>query len=946
MPADSASTRRPQTAFAAPADALFRALVEGAPDAVVVEREGRIVFANAAAARLFAAGAPAALVGRATLDLVHPAYRPLVEGRVRQAIAGETVPLTQPRLVRLDGRELEAEVAIAPVALDEGCAVQMVLRAPHPRRRAEVELRHQALVFDALSDAVVVADLEGRVVEWNPAAERLHGYARSEMLGRRVRDIVPAELAGQFDEVVRTTRAEGRWAGELPLVRGDGTRGISDTVVVVQCDAQGRPARTIAVSRDITERKRGERALRDSELLFAGIVAAQEEIATSRLDADTVMLRAVVHAQQLTGAAGATVELVEGEELVYRAGGGMLAAFDGLRLRRANTLSGRCIAEREILRCDDAETDPRVDREACRRTGIRSMIATPLFHDDRPVAVLKVVSPAAGAFDDRAVRTLQLLAGVAGAAISNAASFAEKQALVAERTAALASLRHWEAHFRSLIESAVDPIIIIDATAQLVYASPAYERALGFPLEEALGHEPLAHVHPDDIPRAREALARVLERPGQPVTIELRLSHADGSPRTFSCDARNLIADPAVGGIVVNLHDVTDQKLLAAQLRQAQRLEAIGQLAGGVAHDFNNILTVIKVHGEMLAGELDPRDPRREDVEEIRRAAERAAALTRQLLAFSRKQILQPKPLDLNAVVAGLEPMLRRLIGEDIEMATLAGVGEARVVADPGQLEQVLVNLAVNARDAMPGGGALSIETQRVTLDDDYVDRHEVVVPGEYVMLAVSDTGYGMTPETRARIFEPFFTTKEPGKGTGLGLATVYGIVKQSGGYIWVYSEPTLGTTFKIYLPWAPPGGVAVAERTSVPLPVPCGTETVLLVEDEEAVRALARRILQRQGYQVLEARHGADAVQVAERHGDEIHLVLTDMVMPQMGGRELVERLTAHRPRLRWLFMSGYTDDDIVRRGLLDATHRAFLQKPFTTEGLCQAVRRTLDDP
>jgi len=379
-----------------------------------------------------------------------------------------------------------------------------------------------------------------------------------------------------------------------------------------------------------------------------------------------------------------------------------------------------------------------------------------------------------------------------------------------------------------------------------------------------------------------------------------------------------------------------------AQLLQAQKMEAIGQLTGGIAHDFNNMLTVIMGYSELMLQKLKADDPLRSEVEQIKEAGNRASLLTRQLLAFSRKQVLQPRVLDLNAVLTNLDKMLQRLIGEDIALVTMPAPGLGRVKVDPGQIEQVIMNLAVNARDAMPNGGKLTIETANVELDNAYAREHVSVRPGPYVMLAVSDTGCGMDAATQARIFEPFFTTKEPGKGTGLGLSTVYGIVKQSDGNIWVYSEPGRGTTFKIYLPRVEAVAEAV-EPSGAAARTIRGSETILLVEDENAVRALIRSTLQANGYTVLEAHHGKHAIQVCEQHAGPIHLMVTDVVMPEMSGRDLAERLKPSRPNMKVFFMSGYTDKAIVNHGELDPG-TAFLQKPFIPDALARKVREVLD--
>ena len=378
------------------------------------------------------------------------------------------------------------------------------------------------------------------------------------------------------------------------------------------------------------------------------------------------------------------------------------------------------------------------------------------------------------------------------------------------------------------------------------------------------------------------------------------------------------------------------------QLRQAQKMEAIGQLAGGVAHDFNNLLTVINVHTDLLLLQLDKRDPMHADIEEIARAAARAASLTRQLLAFSRKGVVQPQVLDLARVVEGVEPMLRRLIGEDVEFETRIGSSIDKVLADEGEIEQVLINLVVNARDAMPQGGRLRVEVENVVVDDALCARHPSLHPGPNVLLCVSDSGMGMTSETMARAFEPFFTTKEPGRGTGLGLATVYGIVKQANGVITVDSAPGSGTTFCVYLPVA-------TEQDAPQLPSmerrsgSSQGETILLVEDEDSVRRLARRVLESQGYTVIESINGEDALRLAADYGGVIDLLVSDVVMPEMGGRLVAERLVATRPEMEVLFMSGYTDDEILRRGLLERGQR-LLQKPFTATALSHEVRSVLD--
>ena len=477
---------------------------------------------------------------------------------------------------------------------------------------------------------------------------------------------------------------------------------------------------------------------------------------------------------------------------------------------------------------------------------------------------------------------------------------------------------------------------------------------LGYGRTEALGRELAELIIPPAFrARHKEGLARYLATGEARVLgrrIELTAIRRDGSEFPVELAIARV---PGKGPVQFTgfIRDLSERRkaedaLLRSeeQLRASQKMEAVGRLAGGVAHDFNNLLTVIQGHSELLLARLRDDDPIRKEIEEIRKASERAAGLTRQLLAFSRRQVLQARVLDLNEAVADMEKMLRRLIGEDIELITRLGPGIAHVKADPGQLEQVIMNLAVNARDAMPEGGQLTIETADATLDEEFCRTHPPTHPGRYVMLALIDTGIGMSPEILSHVFEPFFTTKEKGRGTGLGLATVYGIVKQSEGYVWVESAPGGGSSFRIYLP-----PVDEPMQTTEPrvggAATDAGSETILLVEDEPVVRELARRILEMNGYTVLEAGDVVEARRLCDTHAGPIHLLLTDVVMPVMSGRGLADALSGLRPDMRVLYMSGYTDDAIVRHGVL-LKGVSFLQKPFTPQDLAAKIREVLDLP
>jgi two-component system, cell cycle sensor histidine kinase and response regulator CckA len=575
--------------------------------------------------------------------------------------------------------------------------------------------------------------------------------------------------------------------------------------------------------------------------------------------------------------------------------------------------------------------------------GFGGMAALEILQQEQPAVPLIIVTGSldeetavgcikAGAADYVLKTNLVRLPSAVRSALALADSRAEQAATEAE-------LRDSERRFRALVEQSWDAVALFGADGSILYGSPATTRLLGYELSEFVGRNAMELIHPDDQPAVIERLTETATTPRGHVTVAARVRHKNGSWRYLEGVFTNLLDDPSIGAIVNNYRDVTERRLLEEQVQQSQKMEAVGRLAGGVAHDFNNILTAIGGYTDLLLADMPPDDARRQDVEEIHRAAQRAAALTQQLLAFSRRQVMQPKVVDLNAQVADIEKLLRRLIGEDILFATVLHPRAGNVRADPGQLEQVIVNLAVNARDAMPDGGRLTIETRNVELDESYRAEHPTVVPGPYVMLAVSDTGVGMSEETRSRMFEPFFTTKVRGKGTGLGLATVYGIVQQSGGHIWVYSEQGRGTTMRVYLPRVEGPADKIERSGDMPPQDLRGTETILLVEDEAAVRAVTRQLLARNGYTVVEAADGPTALGLELQ---KLDLLLTDVVMPGMSGRELADQLTARRPGLRVLYMSGYTDDAVVRHGMLEPG-LTYLEKPFRPDALLRKVRDAL---
>ncbi len=766
-------------------------------------------------------------------------------------------------------------------------AVKLALeRAAQRRRLNEVESRYRNLV-QRVPIGLYSLDNEGKFTSANPTLAQMLGYPAPEaLLGNSLWDLFVRREA--VEKWLNALLQEGELrAFEYELRRPDGkTIWVSDHSALVR-DSAGAVTQFEGSLEDVTDRKRAEQALCEERNLLRTILDNAPDHIYVKDRNGRYLLANRSHLR--------TLGVDSDEEVIGK------TAFDFLPQRLAELYYAD---EQRVISSGHPvinRLEPIVDKHENELWLLTTRV--PLRDSSGNIVGVVVISR----------------------------DITELRKVEAERN-----------RLAVAVERAADGIAIVDQDFKVRYANRIYAELVGKPMAQILGQHLQSFDRLQLDPDVVEEVQRSL-RDKQVWSGRVKGKRADGSEMVCELKIASFKTEEAPEKVnyVVSVRDVTEMEQLRRQLEQAQRLEAIGRLAGGVAHDFNNVLTAITGYADLVLMDLAPSDPVRKDVEEIKKAASRAASLTRQLLAFGRRLVLQPRVLNLNELVEDLSKMLKRLIGEDIEFVTYLEPELGNVYADPAQIEQVIVNLAVNARDAMPGGGKLIIETRNVTLNQEYVRTHPGSKPGRYVMLAVTDTGIGMDEETKAHIFEPFFTTKG-GEGTGLGLSQVYGIVKQSGGSIWVYSEPGRGTTFKIYLPRvdAPAAEPAEPKEHAGELK---GSETVLLVEDDETVRDLACSVLKRFGYEVLEAKNPTEALRLSEGHEGPIHLLITDVIMPGMNGKELAERLQEGRPELRVLYASGYTDNVIVSHGLLDSGVD-FLAKPFGPDNLLRKVREILD--
>jgi len=841
----------------------------------------------------------------------------------------------QPALApgRPDRRILLAGLAASSVML-LGVAIlvrhEFRRREQQRQRSTQIESRWQGL-WDHAQAAMRVTDAEGRLVMVNKAYCRFIGKSREELEGKPFTVVYAGEsrehLMKEFATVFVSRREVRQRSAVVTLWDG---RRRELKVVDTFLDIPGSPQLLLSEMYDASAQLQAERRA----AIYARTVRELSRAASRRNAAESI----VAAAQELMSWDACFLHLYDSKRrCVERTlsrdtiAGQIVEAQFGPEDFQPSPMFLRVLQEGSqlILRSEDSGDGNSLLAFGDKGRRSQSLMFVPVRDAGEAIGVFSVQSYRPQAYDQGDLDTLQALADHCAGAL--------------QRIRVEEDLHAREQRFRIFIENASDLITTISNEATILYQSPSVKRLLGYTPEAMLGRNALEFVHPDDHPAVLAALREVGAGPNGTATVEFRFRHQDGNWRRLQSIGRNCVEEGEEPFIIVNSRDLTESKLMEEQLRQAQKMEAIGQLAGGVAHDFNNMLAVIQLQAGMLKADRALSPLQSEMAGEIEKAALRAADLTRQLLLFSRRQTLQARPVDLNELVRNLSKMLQRILGEHIRIQISFAPGDLFIQADPGMVDQVLLNLSVNARDAMPGGGQLTIETSTIDLDAGDAAQYAAAQPGTFVCLRVTDTGCGIPHEILPRIFEPFFTTKDVGKGTGLGLATVFGIVQQHGGWINVSSEVGRGTVFRVFLPQLiRPGPQDQLPSTRAALRG--GTETILLAEDEPALRALVRSVLTRLGYHVIEAATGIRALELWEQHRDEIRLLLTDMVMPDgLSGRDLAERLLAADPKLKVIYTSGYNPEFAGKTlGLRDGVD--FLPKPFAAPKLAEAVRAQLD--
>jgi two-component system cell cycle sensor histidine kinase/response regulator CckA len=879
------------------AEEKYRSIFENAIEGIFQSTpEGRFITVNPSLARIMGYDSPEEMI----IAVTTPAqFYVDAESRVEAArIEKEEGALRgfEFQAYRKDGTKIWLSGNRHSVRNEEGVEIyrEGSVQDITGRKRTEAQRELLSVLVQASPDFIGYADPKtAQILYINKHGRKMCGIGEDEDLGNlKISDVHPAWMNQRMEEeVLPAAVRDGVWEGDGAFMDREGHEIPVSMVLLARKAANGEVDLFYTVSRDITERKRVEKALKASE-------SRKDAILKTALDC-VITIDHLGNIIDFNPAAEHTFGYAR-EDVV----GKKMADLIVPPSMRPNHEHGFA---RYLGTGRSSILGKRIEVTAMRADGSEIPVELTI------TAIGELPHPTFTAF----IRDLT------------------------ERKRAEEALRASEESYRDLVENAHDIIYSHDLKGNYTSINRAGELSSGYTREECLRLNMVDTIAPEHVSKAREMMAKKIA--GEKVTAyEVDILAKDGKRVAVEVNTKLILQDGVPVGVQGIARDVTERKHLEDQLRQSQKLEGIGQLAGGIAHDFNNLLTAINGYSSLALQRIEGNPSVRIYLEEIKKAGDRAANLTRQLLAFGRKQILQPLPLSLNDIVTDMNKMLQRLIGEDIQLSAKLTTNLKRVKADPGQIEQVLVNLIVNARDAMPHGGKLTIETANAELDREYASTHVGVKPGTYVVLAISDTGIGMDEKVRHQIFEPFFTTKEKGKGTGLGLSTVYGIVKQSGGNIWVYSEKNHGTTFKVYLP-ALDSVPQSSEVRAVESVIPRGSETVLLVEDEEVVRGLARQVLEDAGYRVLVAQQGEEAISLCIEHAKEIHLLLTDVVMPGAGGKEVADRLGALRPGIKVLFMSGYTDEAIVHHGVLDSNVK-FIQKPFSPAALAKKVREVLD--
>jgi PAS domain S-box-containing protein len=952
--ASDITTRRRAEDELRESEAKFRTLAEQSPNMIFINQRGRVVYCNRRSEEVMGFTREELCAEDFDfLELFAPEHREAMRERYRRHLQGEDVVPYEHTLIKRDGTPVEVSISPRLIDYDGGEAILGVVTDISEHRRARAEQERLNAILEATSDMVSTATQDGRISYMNSAGCRLLGWdPDADYQGHRIRDAHPEWALEIIDgEGIPAAIRDGVWQGITALRLHDGSEVPCSQVIMSHRDAAGELAFLSTIIRDISRQRQAEVALRKARLELEDRVrerTAELAEANARLQREIAERREAEERLQLfwtfVEASADGMGWADLEGIIRYANPALCRMLDGTPDEVIGILVQKRYSEETQKRLAE-EIFPRVLAQGS-WTG--EMELHSLQGRVRPTAnSLFALRDAEG--------NPRMFANVVTDLTERKRAEEElrrhRDHLEDLVTARTAELRDSEQRYRLISENASDVIWTSDLSFRRTYISPSVKQVRGYTSEEALAQKPEEYIAPDSLAHLRAVLAEELAVEGQPEadpsrsrTLEVEMVHKDGSSVWVEMTASFLRdREQRPVGILGISRNITERKRmerekvrLEEELRHSQKMEAVGRLAGGIAHDFNNILTAISGYAEMVQAGLGDGDPLQGDVDEIGKAAERAAMLTNQLLAFSRKQPMKPRVLQLQEVIAHSEKMLRRIIGEDIEMSIVHEDALWAIESDPGQIDQILVNLAVNSRDAMRSGGTLTIATQNVTVPG------QVHVPGassgDYVMMSVSDTGCGMDEATRKHIFEPFFTTKPTGEGTGLGLSTVYGLIRQNGGFVHVDSEPDRGTRFDVLLPRvqvkaaeAPPPAAAEA---------PGGTETVLLVEDEQMVRRLARRILERKGYTVLEASEGGAACLLSEKHQGEIQLLLTDVVMPQMSGVELYDRLRQQRPGLRALFMSGYTETTIPQSEIEETD---FLAKPFTVDTLSRKVREVL---